>query len=493
MTSGSACGSQRRKRSSWSAVCATLTVLAGLACSKRLNELGSQPSASASTSVSAGTTTNSALKRPEPPVLSGRLSPQRVAEFYHEPEGSEVLPLFLLRFRHLRQADGKQFMENLQRFGLLEDPRSETNPEGVPVGMTVDRPRDVSFLGLQMAGFNCAACHVGELEAEGRWIRIVGAPSRFDIKLFYREFGQALTPFTKSVSGAWQVYQAFRSSRAVTPGAGAATVDRAPLRSVVESLETFDPRSPATPFERRFAEELKKQFELATAEGPESLGRPRTLALDPALSGRHLRAQDSAKSLLERDGPQGSDTVRDAELPPSVRSIAPAARTAALSGALSEFGDVVRLLAARVRLALQIGGITDAVGPGPGRVDAFVTAKNIMFGTTDATNSPVSFPHIWGIERLAWLHWDGNTNSVMERNMGQAIGLGAVIDKPGNSTLLPRRIHALELWARELDPPGWPFALDKEKEKRGKVHFTAHLCKVSRWSRGRFRLRRDAP
>jgi hypothetical protein len=480
MTWPSPSGSQCRKWLNWSAVCTTLAVLPGLswlACSKQFEELRSQPAASASVSAGAVAAAHSPPVPPVLRVLSGRLSPQRLAAFYHEPEGSEVLPLFLLRFRHLRQEDGKQFMENLERFGLLGDPRSETNPEGVPVGMTVDRPRDVSFLGLQMVGFNCAACHVGELEADGQWIRVVGGPSRFDIKRFYREFGQALTPFAKSVSGAWQVYQAFQSDRAVTPAAGAATVDRAPLRSVVESLETFDPRSPATPFERRFAEELQKQFDLATTEDRESPERPRTIAPDAALSDRHLRARDGAKGLLEREGSQGGDTVRDIELPPSVRSITPAARTAALSGALSEFSDVVRLLVARVRLAKQIGGSSDAEDPGPGRVDAFVTAKNTMFGTSDPTNSPVSFPHIWGLEKLAWLHWDGNTNSLMERNMGQAIGLGAVIDKQGNSTLLPRRIHALELWARELDPPEWPFALDHAKAKRGEAHFIAHCAR----------------
>jgi hypothetical protein len=470
-------GSPLRKRPNWSAGRTAIALLPGLsclACSKQSDDLRPQPTASVSISAGAVAATRS------PPVLrvlSGRLSPQRLAAFYHEPEGSEVLPLFLLRFRHLRQEDGKQFMENLERFGLLGDPTSETNPEGIPVGMTVDRPRDVSFLGLQMVGFNCAACHVGELEADGHWIRVVGAPSRFDIKRFYREFAQAALPFTKSVKEAWPVYQAFANARAVTPGAGAATVDRAPSRSAAESLETFDPLSPETPFERGVAAELQKQFELATAGDSESPVRPKTLALDPELSGRHFRARDGAHSLLEGKAAQGGDSARDAELPVGVKSITPAARTAAFRDMLSEFGDVVRLLWARVRLAQQLGGTSDAVDPGPGRVDAFVTAKNIMFGTTDPTNSPVSFPHIWDIEKLEWLHWDGNTNSLMERNMGQAVGLGAVVDKQGNSTLLPRRIHALELWARKLDPPKWPFALDRAKAQRGHAHFTTHCAR----------------
>ena len=44
--------------------------------------------------------------------------------------------------------------------------------------------------------------------------------------------------------------------------------------------------------------------------------------------------------------------------------------------------------------------------------------------------SPVSFPFLWNVpdtiqqreagEELRWIHYDGNTNSILERNIGQA-------------------------------------------------------------------------
>ncbi len=69
---------------------------------------------------------------------------------------------------------------------------------------------------------------------------------------------------------------------------------------------------------------------------------------------------------------------------------------------------------------------------GYGRADAFGVARNLLFGKDPQNvrpqNAPVSFPHMWGIETTAWLQWGANMNSVMERNIGQSLGVGAVYD-----------------------------------------------------------------
>ncbi len=109
----------------------------------------------------------------------------------------------------------------------------------------------------------------------------------------------------------------------------------------------------------------------------------------------------------------------------------------------------------------------------PGRVDAFGNARNALFTPPVPTNAPVSFPHLWGLTDLTWVHWDGNSTSVMERNLGQAIGLGAIVNRTTNeSTLLPRNIHKLEMMASKIESPKWPSdfpAVDTEKAKRGAV------------------------
>ena len=422
-------------------------------------------------------------KEPTPPgptpqggatvVLSGTLPAALVSRFYHHPEGSEVLPLFLLKSR-LLQSGNAQFMENLDRFGLLTDVASPTdNPEALPVGMTAAVPRDLRPLGVKMTGFNCAACHVAELSAEGRTLRIVGAPSRFDIKGFYREFGEALNPLTSSPSTAWEVFQEYvaarRASGTPPPDAGPAAPPSASAQADEAArvpLEAIEIEKPANAFERRFAEAIEKQYQESFRE---AMAEPSPSGPMPS---RARRIGNRLRS--EVTGVMG----QRATAPPGVFGELPQVRqAAALTQTLFEFDTIVRLLVSRLRLARQIGGVADPVDAGPGRVDAFVTAKNIVFQKTEPTNSPVSFPHIWGIDRLKRLHWDGNTNSVMERNMGQAIGLGAVFDADGQSTLLPREIHELEIWARQLAPPKWPFALDTTQAAKGRVTFDAQCAK----------------
>jgi mono/diheme cytochrome c family protein len=111
--------------------------------------------------------------------------------FYHWTEGSESFPLFALRALEV-DVDGKtvSFMsaENLARYGLLADATSASNPEGLPVGLTLARAADTALVSV---GVNCAACHVADITvptAGGRkTIRVDGAPSHFDFDRFNRD------------------------------------------------------------------------------------------------------------------------------------------------------------------------------------------------------------------------------------------------------------------------------------------------------------------
>ncbi len=120
--------------------------------------------------------------------------------------------------------------------------------------------------------------------------------------------------------------------------------------------------------------------------------------------------------------------------------------------------ETILLLKARVDFLLNLAGLPKSTAPGFGRVDAFGNARNIIF-PQDAlpTLAPVSYPHLWGIGKLEWLHWDGDTNSILERNIGQALGLGAVYEPLTHaSTIKVENLHALEVIARKIDPPKWP-------------------------------------
>jgi len=144
--------------------------------------------------------------------------------------------------------------------------------------------------------------------------------------------------------------------------------------------------------------------------------------------------------------------------------------------------ETLLLLRARVAFILDLVGRPKSTVNGFGRVDAFGSARNIVFPQdAQPTLAPVSFPHLWGIGRLEWLHWDANTNSILERNIGQALGLGAVYDPLTHaSTIKVENLHTLEVIALKIDPPKWPEdvfgRIDPEKFERGARLFQTHCA-----------------
>jgi hypothetical protein len=121
---------------------------------------------------------------------------------------------------------------------------------------------------------------------------------------------------------------------------------------------------------------------------------------------------------------------------------------------------------------------------GYGRLDAFGIGRDELFGglpgNSAAPNAPVSFPHIWGMEYTGWLQWGANTDSVMERNIGQALGVGALFDpKTFRSTVNIPNLHRLEEYGYKATPPAWPAAfptVDAAKADRGKALFVQHCA-----------------
>lgn len=344
------------------------------------------------------------------------------AEYYHLAEGSELMPYALLA--NLKSVKtGKPFLENMERFGFLPDAKSGTNPYGMPVGMTVGRSRNAGAKGVEMVGFSCAACHVGELTYRGKRVRIDGAPGLIDLQGYQVEFQESLDATMKDPRALLALVVAMDQNQKVadTPAAGSAG-----------------------------------QY-----------------ANDAALEG----AAD-VKSVPNAD--------------PSFHSVPSQAADAATPAAPQPgFAERIKTSVAflKARLAHIRNGklLLDGTEPGPGRIDAFGAARNLLFPKSAMKmRSPVSFPFLWGVpdtteQRAAnqeprWIHYDGNTNSILERNIGQALGMGAVFNpKDYESTLRIGNLHRLEVLTHKLQPPAWPSdvlgPIDQAKAKRGEAIF----------------------
>jgi hypothetical protein len=234
-------------------------------------------------------------------------------------------------------------------------------------------------------------------------------------------------------------------------------------------------------FDRALEAELMKAIE-------EEMKRPPPdappLVLKPGVA--QNRAADAIENTLTRGLEARAMMRRVPRDDPSRSTLASEMGAADVQPAAAAlFSDVLatlRLLKARVAfvVALAQSDVKTTV-PGYGRIDAFGGARNLLFTKfSQPSTAPVSYPHLWNFERVTWLHWDANTTSVLERNIGQALGLGAVLD-PSTfaSTVSVVNLHRLEELAKAIKPPRWEEVvgpIDEEAAERGADLFVQHCA-----------------
>lgn len=109
--------------------------------------------------------------------------------FYHSSQGSSIMPAAY--FTALERADGGRFAapENLARYGFLASGADALglNPLGLPVGLALTGPEPEAGVGL-----NCAACHTADVVANGRRLRVDGAPAALDFDRFVADLASAV-------------------------------------------------------------------------------------------------------------------------------------------------------------------------------------------------------------------------------------------------------------------------------------------------------------
>ena len=155
---------------------------------------------------------------------------------------------------------------------------------------------------------------------------------------------------------------------------------------------------------------------------------------------------------------------------------------AVLRSTIAEIVIIHRLLRARFESFKEQENRVKTI-PGFGRVDAFGTARNKLFPQhAQDLDAPVRFPFIWEIGILDWFHWDGNTKSATERNVGEALGVGVIVDPAtGESTIRLDNILRLEALAAKIQPPQWPVdvlgPIDDAKKAAGAKLFKQHCAK----------------
>lgn len=117
---------------------------------------------------------------------------------------------------------------------------------------------------------------------------------------------------------------------------------------------------------------------------------------------------------------------------------------------------------------------------GPGRIDTFGPYAALFFNLPPSDSAGAAdFPALWNQRPREGmnLHWDGNNDSVFERNYSASFGAGATpttIDEP--------RLARVANWVLDAGPPPFPAdKLDQKLADRGKPVYAQHCASCHDW------------
>ncbi len=116
--------------------------------------------------------------------------------------------------------------------------------------------------------------------------------------------------------------------------------------------------------------------------------------------------------------------------------------------------------------------------PGFGRTDAFGRISNLVLrGENPVDNTaPVSLPWIWGLKYMGNLHYNSNSNSVILRNVGQSLGLGAVITSDKLDTNINvHNLDRLEHLVHKIKVPEWNDVFKSVLNKDDETHYLSEF------------------
>lgn len=413
---------------------------------------------------------------PPPPVPpSGTIAENGLSgvdrqNFYHLAEGSEIYPYAWMKALHT--ANDQPFLQNPERFGLIPDPG---NSEGLPIGLTVANRRGVP-LG-EMVGVNCAACHVAELKYQNTTFRVDGGQNLFDLGGFYGELFEdtqaTVTSPDKLFAFLVRWWQQSHDEAPAQPASAAKPSLRKllrgerdkplpsdPTRQLLSRYKSLDDLRNAGPLEKEIADQITSLVEKHKT-APTKAGKMQTAA-------ENTYASLAKKITAKHPGTTGLfDKARSA-----------AERVSSITHTLKDIDEYIALLYSYVELLRSLGSLegTGTLAGGYGRVDAFGGARNLLFpASAQPATAPVAYPYLWGFADTAFFHYAANTNSILERNIGQALGLGATFDKTFRTFATSvdiKNTNALEELAYKIQPPDWPAAfgaIDADKAAKGKA------------------------
>ena len=390
-------------------------------------------------------------------------------DLYYLSEGAELIPYFLVKAIQvkIKVPDPKKFGEyneitvpyldprNLKRFGFIDGSSDEVaarsgvklqeplNPENLPVGISLSIAPDTQLLSL---GVNCASCHVGELKyqakSDGNWktMRVDGGANMVDIFGFYGGIFEGLQKGFAQEGGD-------NSADGKSPAAKTWKDSFSNAVSTAKKIGTE-----AVSDAKKYGESAKFLTRATYHASVLSYKYRNWESKDDPVNwkARILERMDVARRLFSyvlMNKVSGTDFSDEAFV--KTLNVDPL-RT--------------RMLLARMRYTKALYAAKANTGPIFGLADSVAVAY-ILLGAKSKNPpppSPISIPHLFNIETVDWFHFTANTTSIIDRNLIQAVGLGATTDVVGKgeqtyaTTARLENLDRMESIYYKLSPPAFP-------------------------------------
>jgi hypothetical protein len=346
--------------------------------------------------------------RPDPSIVadySNGLTAAQKESYYHLSQGAEILPWFVLTAVEVADPGStKPFVENLKRYGLLPDPARD---DGVPVGLTVSS--NPFTFGMDFIGITCAACHVGELQHDGKAVRVDGAPNMFNLQLFYSDAIEAVIATMSDAGKRWRALK--RLGRQDYGRYGIAAPFVRPATLVYYGVNALLHR-----------DRLDARLELVAVI---SAAKDQRDPQHPTSGYGRLDAFDGTRNFI-------FTRLRKADA--------------------NEKFEVNKANMVKLDAAVKFPPLWSRKARPLEPVDAY-------------REQPQHFPPVWGFKDYDWVEWTIDTNTVMERNVTETLGAGStvILDPKAasvfESSIPIENMHDLEWLSYYIDPPRWPTAI----------------------------------
>lgn len=290
---------------------------------------------------------------------------------------------------------------------------------------------------IRMVGTNCALCHSGAITYSKNYhtpaeFRIQGMPAVVNVRGYFRDLVASTIAMFAKDDNSMKVFLA-------------------DIKKRNPSLSHIEPE--------RDAKEIKDFFCLEVASASHAFGNTKVIGKIIAAGIRNSKLLCRGSELLTLVLAKKGNRERLYKAKEAIRkSFDLLIRRTYNLKPTDEIGNLKYQIEYMATMSVGMKPPMAETIPGFGRTDAFGRISNLVLrGDYPVDNTaPVSFPWIWGLKYMGNLHYNGNSNSVILRNFGQALGLGAVVTSDKFDTNINgHNLDRLEHLVHKIKVPEW--------------------------------------